>query len=124
MRAFARTSDEMGAATMGTGVALRNDRAVVALEAAIGNPLLEDMYLTGARSILVNLTAGRELSMGEFEEVRRTLSEFTSDDATIVAGTVIDLGTDELRVTIIAGRLGPLSLIYHYHRRWLQHLFH
>ena len=94
---------EMGMAMMGTGVARGDDRAIVAAEAAIGSPLLEDVDLTGACGILVNVTAGLDLSMQEFEEVGRTVSEFAAEDATIVVGTVIDPDLkDELRVTVVA----------------------
>jgi cell division protein FtsZ len=94
---------EMGMAMMGTGIARGDDRAIVAAEAAIGSPLLEDVNLTGACGILVNVTAGLDLSMREFEEVGRTVSEFSSEDATVVVGTVIDPNLqDELRVTVVA----------------------
>ena len=94
---------EMGMAMMGTGAARGDDRAIVAAEAAIGSPLLEDINLSGACGILVNVTAGLDLSMREFEEVGRTVSEFASDDATVVVGTVIDPNLqDELRVTVVA----------------------
>lgn len=94
---------EMGMAMMGTGIASGDDRAIVAAESAIGSPLLEDINLSGACGILVNVTAGLDLSMREFEEVGRTVSEFASDDATVVVGTVIDPNLqDELRVTVVA----------------------
>jgi cell division protein FtsZ len=94
---------EMGMAMMGTGRARGADRARVAAEAAIGSPLLEDVNLTGARGILVNITAGLDLSIGEFEEVGNTVKAFASDNATVVVGTVIDPEmTDELRVTVVA----------------------
>ncbi len=94
---------EMGMAMMGTGVARGDDRAIVAAEAAIGSPLLEDINLFGACGILVNVTAGLDLSMREFEEVGRTVGEFASEDATVVVGTVIDPNlNDELRVTVVA----------------------
>ncbi len=94
---------EMGMAMMGTGVARGDDRAIVAAEAAIGSPLLEDINLSGACGILVNVTAGLDLSMREFEEVGRTVGEFASEDATVVVGTVIDPNlNDELRVTVVA----------------------
>ncbi|MFK7955792.1 MAG: cell division protein FtsZ [Lysobacterales bacterium] len=94
---------EMGMAMMGTGSAKGDDRAIVAAEAAIGSPLLEDVNLSGACGILVNVTAGLDLTMSEFEEVGRTVSEFASDDATVVVGTVIDPNLqDELRVTVVA----------------------
>lgn len=94
---------EMGMAMMGAGSAKGDDRAIVAAEAAIGSPLLEDVNLAGACGILVNITAGLDLSMREFEEVGRTVAEFASDDATVVVGTVIDADLkDELRVTVVA----------------------
>lgn len=94
---------EMGMAMMGAGVAKGDDRAIVAAETAIGSPLLEDVDLAGACGILVNITAGLDLSMREFEEVGRTVGEFASEDATVVVGTVIDPEfKDELRVTVVA----------------------
>jgi cell division protein FtsZ len=81
---------EMGMAMMGTGTASGPDRAREAAEAAIRSPLLEDVNLQGARGILVNITAGENLSLGEFAEVGDTVEEFASDDATVVVGTVID----------------------------------
>lgn len=98
---------EMGMAMMGTGVASGEGRAREAAEAAIRSPLLEDVNLQGARGILVNITAGESLSLGEFSEVGDTVEEFASDNATVVVGTVIDpaLG-DELRVTVVATGLG------------------
>ncbi|MAC71610.1 MAG: cell division protein FtsZ [Gammaproteobacteria bacterium] len=98
---------EMGMAMMGTGFASGEDRAREAAESAIRSPLLEDVNLQGARGILVNITAGESLSLGEFSEVGDTVEEFASDDATVVVGTVIDptLG-DEMRVTVVATGLG------------------
>ena len=98
---------EMGMAMMGTGFATGGDRAREAAESAIRSPLLEDVNLQGARGILVNITAGENLSLGEFAEVGDTIEEFASDDATVVVGTVIDpeLG-DEMRVTVVATGLG------------------
>ena len=98
---------EMGMAMMGTGFATGEDRAREAAESAIRSPLLEDVNLQGARGILVNITAGETLSLGEFSEVGDTIEEFASDDATVVVGTVIDpeLG-DEMRVTVVATGLG------------------
>ena len=98
---------EMGMAMMGTGVASGEDRSRVAAEAAIASPLLEDVDLTGARGILVNVTAGLDLSIGEFEEVGLAIKEFSSDDAVVVVGTVIDPDmSDELRVTVVATGIG------------------
>ena len=98
---------EMGMAMMGTGVSSGQDRAREAAEAAIHSPLLEDIDLMGAHGILVNVTAGLDMSIGEFEEVGNTVKEFASRDATVVVGTVIDPDMhDELRVTVVATGLG------------------
>ncbi|MCG5500992.1 cell division protein FtsZ [Ectothiorhodospira lacustris] len=98
---------EMGMAMMGTGSASGGDRARVAAEAAISSPLLEDVNIAGARGILVNVTAGMDMSIGEFEEVGAAVKEFASEDATVVVGTVIDPEmNDELRVTLVATGLG------------------
>ena len=98
---------EMGMAMMGSGQASGDDRAIMAAQAAIGSPLLEDINLSGACGILVNITAGTNLTMKEFEEVGSTVSDLASEDATVVMGTVIDpdLG-DDLRVTVVATGLG------------------
>ena len=98
---------EMGMAMMGTGIARGDNRAREAAEAAIRSPLLEDVDLAGARGILVNITAGMDLTLGEFTEVGSTIEEFASAEATVVVGTVIDPEmTDELRVTVVATGLG------------------
>lgn len=94
---------EMGMAMMGSGKATGEDRAKVAAEAAISSPLLEDINLSGAKGILVNITAGLDLSIGEFDEVGSTVKQFASDNATVVVGTVIDPEmSGEMRVTIVA----------------------
>lgn len=98
---------EMGMAMMGTGSASGEQRARQAAESAIASPLLEDINFSGARGILVNITAGLNMSIGEFEEVGDVVKEFISDEATVVVGTVIDPEmTDELRVTVIVTGLG------------------
>ncbi len=98
---------EMGMAMMGTGNAKGEERARQAAEAAIASPLLEDVNFSGARGILVNITAGIDMSIGEFEEVGDVIKEFISDDATVVVGTVIDPDmTEEMRVTVIVTGLG------------------
>ena len=98
---------EMGMAMMGSGAASGQDRAREAAEAAVHSPLLEDIDLMGANGILVNVTAGLDLSIGEFEEVGNTVKEFASPEATVVVGTVIDPDMhDELRVTVVATGLG------------------
>jgi len=101
---------EMGMAMMGSGKAQGDDRATIAAEAAISSPLLEDVNLSGARGILVNITAGTDLSIGEFDEVGNTVKQFASENATVVVGTVIDPEmSGEMRVTIVATGLGNLA---------------
>lgn len=102
---------EMGVAMMGSGCAKGDDRARHAAEEAIHSPLLEDVNLSGARGILVNITAGLDLSIGEFDEVGNTVKEVACDDATVVVGTVIDPDMeDDLRVTVVATGLGDTSV--------------
>jgi cell division protein FtsZ len=94
---------EMGMAMMGSGSASGEGRAREAAEAAIRSPLLEGINLQGARGILVNISAGLDLSLGDFNEVGETIEEFASADATVVVGTVIDPElNDEIRVTVVA----------------------
>ena len=94
---------EMGSAMMGTGSASGESRAREAAERAINSPLLDDIDLSGARGILVNITAGLDLSLGEFSEVGATIEDIASEDATVVVGTVIDPEmTDSLKVTVVA----------------------
>jgi len=98
---------EMGMAMMGAATASGPSRARDAAMAAVSSPLLEDINISGARGILVNVTAGLDMTIGEFEEVGNTIKEFASDDATVVIGTVIEPDMhDELRVTIVATGLG------------------
>jgi cell division protein FtsZ len=98
---------EMGMAMRGSGVASGADRARIAAEAAVSSPLLEDINLSGAQGILVNVTAGMDLSIGEFQEVGNVIKQFASDDATVVVGTVIDPDmANQIRVTVVATGLG------------------
>jgi cell division protein FtsZ len=98
---------ETGMAMMGSGVASGEGRARAAAEAAVSSPLLEDINLAGAHGILVNVTAGMDLSIGEFQEVGNIVKQFASEDATVVVGTVIDPElTDVVRVTVVATGLG------------------
>lgn len=98
---------EMGTAMMGTGIASGPDRAEEAAEAAISSPLLEDVDLSGAKGILVNITAGLDISIEEFENVGNAVKAFASENATVVVGAVIDMEmTDELRVTVVATGIG------------------
>src|SRR4030095_11497994 len=94
---------EMGMAMMGTGTARGDDRAGAAAEAAINNPLLEDINLAGACGILVNVSAGPNLTMREFDDIGQVIHEFASEDATVVVGTALDPELqDEVRVTVVA----------------------
>ncbi|OED40190.1 cell division protein FtsZ [Endozoicomonas sp. (ex Bugula neritina AB1)] len=98
---------EMGMAMMGTGVATGTGRASEAAEKAIRSPLLEEVNLQGARGVLVNITAGMDFSVGEYNQVGDVVHEFASEDATVVIGTVIDPDAgDELRVTVVATGIG------------------
>lgn len=98
---------EMGMAMMGTGEATGDDRANEAAEAAVSSPLLDDIDLSGANGVLVNVTAGMDLSIGEFDTVGTVVKQFASDDATVVVGTVIDPEmSGRMRVTVVATGLG------------------
>ena len=94
---------EMGMAMMGSGTASGDDRAQAAAIAAVNNPLLEDVNLAGACGILVNVTAGYELTMSEFQDIGQVIHEFASEDATVVIGTALDPEMrNEVRVTVVA----------------------
>jgi cell division protein FtsZ len=99
---------EMGMAMMGSGTATGENRATEAAEKAVASPLLEDINIAGAQGILVNITAGLDLSIGELDDVGNTITSMASDDATVVVGTVIDseMASGELRVTLVATGLG------------------
>ena len=110
---------EMGMAMMGTGEGTGEGRALIAAEGAIRCPLLEDINLQGAKGILVNITSGYDLTLGEFAEVGDTIREFSDENATIIVGSVFDAEmADQLRVTVVATGLqnqsvktGPRSVI-------------
>jgi cell division protein FtsZ len=107
---------ETGMAMMGSGAASGEERAREAAEAAVSSPLLEDINLAGAHGILVNVTAGMDLSIGEFEIVGQTVKKFASDDATVVVGTVIDAEmSNQVRVTVVATGLGRPTVRQHAH---------
>ncbi|WP_408608843.1 cell division protein FtsZ [Aliidiomarina halalkaliphila] len=98
---------EMGTAMMGTGVASGPDRAQEAAQMAINSPLLEDIDLSGARGVLVNVTAGMDMGIDEFETVGSVIRSFASENATVIVGTVIDMDmSDEMRVTVVATGIG------------------
>ncbi|CAK0759777.1 cell division protein FtsZ [Gammaproteobacteria bacterium] len=98
---------EMGMAMMGTGRGTGEDRARLAAESAVASPLLDDINLRGARGVLVNITAGMDLSIGEFEEIGNIIKEYACDTATVVVGTSLEPDmNDEMRVTVVATGLG------------------
>lgn len=102
---------EMGMAMMGSGLSVGTERAREAAESAISSPLLEDVNISGAKGILVNVTASTSLSIGEFEEVGNHIKGLASEDATVVVGTVIDESmADNLRVTLVATGIGSQNL--------------
>ena len=101
---------ETGMAMMGSGSASGEARAREAAEAAVSSPLLEDINLSGAHGVLVNVTAGMDLSIGEFQEVGSIVKQYASEDATVVVGTVIDPELSNLiRVTVVATGLGRIA---------------
>ncbi len=98
---------EKGMAMMGSGIGSGENRAREAAELAIASPFLEDIDLSGARGILINITAGEDLGLDEYAEVGNIVSEFASEEATVVIGTSIDDElSEELRVTVVATGLG------------------
>ena len=103
---------EMGTAMMGSGTAKGEDRAEEAAEAAIACPLLEDIDLSGARGILVNVTGGPDLALDEFDTVGNAVRAFASENATVVVGTVIDMeASEEITVTVVATGLGERTSV-------------
>ncbi len=112
---------EMGMAMMGSGTAKGDDRAQAAAEAAVNNPLLEDVNLSGACGILVNVTAGPNLTMREFDEIGRIVHDFASEDATVVIGTSLDAELkDEVRVTVVATGLNRSAAVRQPLRKGMQ----
>jgi len=101
---------EHGKAMMGTATSDGLDRARLAAEQAVASPLLEGVDLSGARGVLVNITASNSLKMKETREVMNTIRAFAAEDATVIFGTVCDESMgDNLRVTVVATGLGRAS---------------
>ncbi len=94
---------EMGMAMMGSGTASGENREREATESAVKSPLLENIELKGAKAILVNITAGENISLGEYNAVLEEIKDLASDDATLVPGVTInpEMG-EELRVSVVA----------------------
>lgn len=102
---------EMGYAMMGSGISSGENRAEEAASIAISSPLLEDIDLSGAKGVLVNITAGFDLRLDEFEAVGNTIRSFSSDNATVVIGTSLDPEiNDSLRVTVVATGISTYGL--------------
>jgi cell division protein FtsZ len=105
---------EMGMAMMGSATASGLERATEAARSAVSSPLLEDTHIAGARGILINVTAGMDMSIGEFEEVGNVVREFAADDATVVIGTVLEPEMQgDLRVTMVATGIGEANAVVH-----------
>jgi cell division protein FtsZ len=101
---------EMGKAMMGSATASGVDRARIAADAAVASPLLEGIELSGAKGVLVNITASGSLGLREYQEVMATISNYTAKDATVICGAVFDDSMeDQLRVTVVATGLGAAA---------------
>ncbi|AIT09739.1 cell division protein FtsZ [Candidatus Francisella endociliophora] len=102
---------DMGLAMMGMGEASGENRAREAAEAAISSPLLEDINLDGAKGVIVNVTAGMDMSIGEFEEIGEVIRSFISDEAIVIAGTVIDPEmSDSMKVTVVVTGIEKVAM--------------
>ena len=101
---------EMGMALMGTGMASGEDRAIEAAQKAISSPLLEDVSISGAKGVLMNISSGLDLTIDEVQEASSLIQKEAHEDANIIWGTVLDQGAgDELRVTVIATGIGEIN---------------
>ncbi len=100
---------EMGKAMMGSATSSGVDRARIAAEEAVASPLLEGVELSGARGVLVNITASTTLGLKEYKEVMNTIRQYTAPEATVICGAVFDeTMEDRLRVTVVATGLGAI----------------
>ncbi len=103
------TMSQMGMAMMGSATATGEERAIEATRAAVSSPLLEDVNISGARGILVNVTAGMDMQIGEFSEVGDMVRQIAADDANVIIGTVLDQDMHgEMRVTLVATGIGSV----------------
>ncbi len=101
---------ERGMAMMGVGYATGDERALKATQKAIANPLLEDISISGARGLLVNITSGLDFTLGEFNEVGDAIDLVAAQDARVIIGTSIDESmNDEIRVTVVATGLNQVE---------------
>ena len=94
---------EMGMAMMGSATATGPDRAIDAVHGAVSSPLLEDVDIYGARGLLVNVSAGPDMTLDEYAHIGEVVSNYASEDATVVIGTTLDSAMEgDLRVTMVA----------------------
>ena len=101
---------EMGMALMGTGMSSGEDRATEAAQKAISSPLLEDVSISGAKGVLMNISSGLDLTIDEVQEASSLIQKEAHEDANIIWGTVLDQSAgDELRVTVIATGIGEVD---------------
>jgi len=101
---------EMGMALMGTGMASGEDRATEAAQKAISSPLLEDVSISGAKGVLMNISSGLDLTIDEVQEASSLIQKEAHEDANIIWGTVLDQSAgEELRVTVIATGIGEMD---------------
>jgi cell division protein FtsZ len=102
---------EMGMALMGTGMASGEDRATEAAQKAISSPLLEDVSISGAKGVLMNISSGLDLTIDEVQAASSLIQKEAHEDANIIWGTVLDQSAgDELRVTVIATGIGEVHV--------------
>ena len=102
---------EMGMALMGTGMSSGEDRATEAAQKAISSPLLEDVSISGAKGVLMNISSGLDLTIDEVQEASSLIQKEAHEDANIIWGTVLDQRAgDELRVTVIATGIGEVDV--------------
>ena len=102
---------EMGMALMGTGMSSGEDRATEAAQKAISSPLLEDVSISGAKGVLMNISSGLDLTIDEVQEASSLIQQEAHEDANIIWGTVLDQSAgDELRVTVIATGIGEVDV--------------
>ena len=102
---------EMGKAMMGTGEATGDRRAIEAAEAAISNPLLDDVSLRGARALLINITGGNDMTLFEVDEAANRVREEVDSDANIIFGSTFSENMEgKMRVSVVATGIDAQTL--------------
>jgi len=103
---------EMGKAMMGTGEASGDGRAIAAAEAAIANPLIDDVSLKGAKGLIINITGGNDITLYEVDEAANRIKQEVDDDANIIYGTTCDERLEGfVRVSIVATGIDVNSVV-------------